>query len=92
MNMTDIDFVAGLKSNMHACFDTPQGKEILKFLEQICQWSPTVFDSNETNDVISRDATRKIYGTIKTILTISPEQIVEIAVIVTGKQIGRAHV
>lgn len=79
MDMTDIKYVTGLKSNMHVCFDSEHGKEVLRFLENICHWTPNVLDSNDTNDIIARDASRKILGTIKTILTISPEQIVALA-------------
>ena len=79
MDLSNIDYVSGLKSNMHSCFDSPQGKEVLQYLEKICAWTPTVMDSNETNDIIARDATRKIYGTIQSILLLSPQQIVELA-------------
>ncbi len=79
MKMTDIEYVTGLKSNMHACFDNPQGKEVLLFLEQICHWTPSILESNDTNDIIARDASRKVLGTIKTILSINPEQIVALA-------------
>lgn len=77
--MTDIKYVTGLKSNMHVCFDSEHGKEVLRFLENICHWTPSVLDSNETNDIIARDASRKVLGTIKTLLTINPEQIVALA-------------
>ena len=77
--MTDIKYVTGLKSNMHVCFDSEHGKEVLRFLENICYWTPSVFNSNKTNDIIERDAARKVLGTIKTLLTISPEQIVALA-------------
>ena len=65
-----------LKQNMHVCFDSPQGKEVLNYLEVICGWAPTIYDSNETNAIIARDANRKIVGTIKTILMLTPSQII----------------
>lgn len=77
--MTDIRYVQTLKANMHATFDTPQGKEIMLFLEKIGSWYPTVFDTNETNAVIARDANRRLIGTLKTILTLSADQIVQAA-------------
>lgn len=79
MNLTDLDYVKGLKSNFHATFDSPQGIESLKFIKEIGGWNPTIFDSNETNDIIARDANRKLIGTINTILMLSAEQIVTLA-------------
>ena len=65
-----------LKQNMHICFDSPQGKEVMNYLEGICGWVPSIYDSNETNAIIARDANRRIIGTIKTLLMITPEQII----------------
>ena len=79
MSMTDIKYVSGLKSNLHATFDSPQGKEAMKFMEKIGSWYPNIMDSNETNDIIARDATRRLLGTIKTILELSADQIVTLA-------------
>lgn len=75
MNLKNKDEIALLKSSMHTVFDTPQGKEVMAFIEQIGSWTPTVFDSLETNEVIARDANRRLIGTIKTFLELSPEQI-----------------
>lgn len=76
MNLSNRDEVVAIQSNLHACFDTPQGKEAMKFIEQIGSWYPTVFDSLETNEVVARDANRRLIGTIKTFLELSPEQII----------------
>ena len=70
-----IDEARALKSNVHATFESPSGKEVMKYLEKIGSWYPTVSDSNDTNDIIARDANRRLLGTIKTILILSPEQI-----------------
>jgi hypothetical protein len=70
------DEAAALKSNMHTTFESPQGKEIMRFIEKIGNWTPTVFDSMDTNDIIARDANRRLIGTLKTIMEISPDQIV----------------
>lgn len=79
MNLTNRDDVVALKSNLHATFDSPQGKEAMKFMEKIGGWIPTNFDSGDTNEIIARDANRRLLGTIKTILELSPEQIVVMA-------------
>jgi hypothetical protein len=79
IDMTNLEQVRALKSNLHATFDSSQGKEAMKFMKDISGWFPTVFDSNETNDIIARDANRRLLGTIRTILELSPEQLVALA-------------
>ena len=79
IDLTDIDQVKELKSNLHATFDSPQGQDAMAFIEQIGRWTPTIMDSMETNDIIARDANRRLVGTIKTILLCNAEQIVAAA-------------
>ena len=78
-NLTDIRFVKDLQSNLRASLDTPAGKEVMRFIESIGGWTPNIFDTLETNEVIARDATRRLIGTLKTLLELSPEQIVALA-------------
>lgn len=79
MDMTNIDEVRALKSNLHATFDTTQGKEAMKFMQEIGGWFPSVFDSMDTNAIIARDANRRLLGTVRTILDLKAEQIVAYA-------------
>lgn len=79
IDLAKIEDVKTLKANLRATFETAQGKESMKFIEQIGSWYPKVTDSTETNDIISRDANRRLIGTLKTILECSAEQIVELA-------------
>lgn len=79
MNLTNKDDVVALQSNLHVVFDSPQGKEVMRFIEQIGSWTPTVYDSIDTNEVIARDANRRLIGTLKTLLELSTEQIVLLA-------------
>ena len=79
IDLTKRDEAAALISNLHATFDSPQGKEAMAFMEQIGGWVPTNFDSGDTNDIIARDANRRLIGTIKTLLTLGPEQVVALA-------------
>ena len=79
MNLSNVEEIKALQANLHACFGSPQGKEVLKYMEQLCHWTPTIYDSNDTNDIIARDASRKIYGTIKTFLELNPEQLAALA-------------
>lgn len=77
--LTDIRYVKDLQSNLRASLDTPAGKEVMRFMESIGGWTPTIFDSLDTNEVIARDATRRLIGTLKSLLELSPEQVVAIA-------------
>ena len=70
------DEAAALKSNMHATFESPQGKEVMRFIEKIGTWIPSIYDSMDTNAIVSRDANRRLIGTLKTIIELSPDQIV----------------
>ena len=76
--MTDRDYVVGLKSNMHAVFDTPQGKEVMKFLEEKCCWYQSVLVPANPDLTLINDGRRQVLATIKTMLELTPDQIVEI--------------
>ena len=77
-NLTDIRYVKDLQNNLRI-FDSEQGKEVMRFLESIGGWTPNIFDTLETNEVIARDANRRLIGTIKTLLELTPEAIVQLA-------------
>jgi hypothetical protein len=79
INLADPKEAKALKSNVHATFDSPQGKEVMKFMEQIGSWTPNVMDPMDTNSIVARDANRRLIGTLKTILEISSDQIVALA-------------
>jgi len=79
MNMKDINFVQGLKSNMHTVFDGPSGQEVMKYLEISCGWYKSVFDPQDPNMTLINDGKRQVIATIKTILELSPEQLVSLA-------------
>lgn len=70
-----LDEIRVLKQCMHTTFDSDSGQEVMKFLEKIGSWTPNVYDSIETNEIIARDANRRLIGTIKTFLELTPEQI-----------------
>jgi len=75
-DLRDINVVREVKSNMHATFDTPQGKEVMAFLEQTCCWYQSVFVPNSPEMTMINDGKRQVLATIKTILALSPEQLV----------------
>ena len=76
-DLKDIDNVKELQSNLRATLDTPQGKEIIAFLEDACGW----FDFSETdpNMILIKHGKRQVLATLKTLLLHSAEQIVTIA-------------
>ena len=70
-----IDEAKALKANIHATFESPQGKETMVYMEKIGSWFPTVYDSGDTNEIIARDANRRLIGTLKSIMTLTADQI-----------------
>jgi len=79
MNLKDVEEAAALKSNMHATFDTPQGKEVMEFLEKSCCWYNSCFDPSHPDLALINDGKRQVLATIKTILKCSPQQIAAMA-------------
>lgn len=75
--LTDIDYVKGLKANLRATLDTDAGKEVIKFLEQLCGWYD--FTETDTNRILISHGKRQVLATIKTLIELTPEQIVAIA-------------
>ena len=73
-----IDEAKALKQNIHSTFESPQGKETMKYLEKIGGWTPSIYDSGDTNEIIARDANRRLIGTLKTIMNLTADQIVKI--------------
>lgn len=82
--MTDIKYVEGLKSNFHATFDTPQGKEVMSYLEKSCCWYRSVYDPQSPELTLINDGKRQVLATIKTILECSPDQIQQVAMRAEG--------
>lgn len=76
INLSNIEDVKALQSNFRASLDTPQGKEVMVFLEQICGWYD--FQEREQNTILINHGKRQILATIKTLLRLKPEEIVAI--------------
>lgn len=79
MNLTNINEVKALQSNIHATFDTPQGKEVMRFLEVSCGWYESVFDVVDKERILVNAGRREVVATIKTLLENSAESIVALA-------------
>jgi len=76
--LTDIDYVRGLKQNIETTFGSPQGKEVMEFLEESCGWYQSVFDPKNEGVTLINDGKRQVIATIKTILRLSPDEIVSL--------------
>lgn len=74
--LTDLNYVKGLKSNLRASLDTEAGKEVMKFLEELCGWYD--FKESGTNEILIAHGGRRIVATLKTLMELTPEQIVAI--------------
>lgn len=79
MKMTNIEDVKGLQSNLHATFDTPQGQEVMRWLEDIVGYDASVFDPLSRENTWIQDGKRQVVATIKTLLKHKAEDIVSLA-------------
>ena len=75
-NLTDISYVKGLQSNLRTSLDTPQGREVMKFLEASCGWYQSVFDPVNRDMCLVNDGKRQVLATLKTLMELTPEQVV----------------
>ncbi len=78
-NLTDIRYVKDLQSNLRATFESSAGKEVMDFLENACGWYESVFDPVNRDIVLLNAGKREVLATIKTLLKLTPEQIVAMA-------------
>lgn len=78
-DLTNIDEVKGLQGNIITTFGTPQGQEVLEFLEDACGWYESIFDPDNKDRILINAGRREVIATIKTFLKHSPEQIVAMA-------------
>lgn len=61
---------------MRATFETPSGKEVLKYLEQSCGWYESIYDPVNKDRILVNAGRREVVATIKSFLELSPEQVV----------------
>ena len=75
-DLKNIDEVKALQSNLRATLGTPEGKEVIKFLEELCGWYD--FQQVDPNAILVSHGRRQVLATIKTLLKLTPEQIVTV--------------
>jgi hypothetical protein len=76
IDLSSLDDVKILQSNLRASLGTDQGKEVVKFLEEICGW----YDFSEINPdmILIKHGKRQVLATLKTLLELTAEQVVEV--------------
>lgn len=79
MNLQDVNAVKALIGDVRTVFETPQGKNVMKFLEQACGWYESIFDPVNKDIILINAGKREVVATLKTLLQSSPEQIVAMA-------------
>ena len=79
INLTNIKDVKAIHANMRSTFDTPQGKEVMEFLEEACGWYESIFDPENEHRTIINAGRREVVATIKTFLKHSPDEIIRLA-------------
>lgn len=77
INLQNIEDVKGLQSNLRASLDTPQGKEVMKYLDELCGWYD--FSETDTNTILIKHGKRQVLATLKTLIRLPAEQIVALS-------------
>lgn len=72
-NLGNLQEVQGLQASMRI-LETPQGKEVMKFLEEICGWYD--FAEADPNLILIKHGKRQVLATLKTLLEQKAEVIV----------------
>ena len=79
MDLKNRDYVKNLQSDIRAVFDTPAGKEVMKFLELSCGWYQSIFNPVDRDLTLINDGKRQVVATLKTFIEFDADKIVEIA-------------
>lgn len=74
IDLRNIEDVKALQSNLQATLATEPGKEVVKFLEEICGWYE--FSETDVNKILMGHGKRQVLATIKSLLELTPEQVV----------------
>jgi hypothetical protein len=81
IDLARLDDVKALQSNLRSSIETPPGKEVMKFLEEICGWYD--FAETEPNQILIKHGKRQVLATLKTLL----EQPAEVIVALSQKEL-----
>ncbi len=78
INLRLLDDVKTLQSNLRSSLGTPQGKEVITFLEELCGWYD--FQEEHPDRILVKHGRRQVLATIKTLLECTPDQIVALQI------------
>jgi len=79
MKLTDIEYVKGLQKNLRASLETPQGQEVMKFLEVLVGYDSSIYDPTSKENTWVRDGVRQVVSTLKSLMKNKAEDIVSLA-------------
>jgi len=79
MDLKDIKDAKAISSNVRSVFGTPQGKEVMKFLEESCGWYESIFDPDNRDRILLNAGRREVVATLKTLQVLTAEQISALA-------------
>ena len=74
IDLSNIDEVKALQTNLRAVLGEGTGKEVMNFLEQVCGWYD--FQDTDPDMILIKHGKRQVLATIKTLLKLTPDQIV----------------
>ena len=77
INLQNIEDVKVLQAHLRSSLDTPQGKEVMVFLEEICGWYD--FSETEPNKILMAHGKRQVLATLKTLLRLNAEDVSSLA-------------
>jgi hypothetical protein len=77
IDLSSVEDVKTLKNNLRHSLETDPGKEVIKFLEQICGWYD--FKETDPNSILIAHGKRQVLATLKTLMKLDADQVVEIA-------------
>lgn len=79
IDLSKIEDVRMLQADLRASLGTTHGQAVIKFLEQpgMCGWYD--FSETDPNQILIKHGKRQILATIKTLLELTPDQIVALA-------------
>lgn len=73
IDLTDLKQVRMIQQEMHQVFDSPSGKTVMGFLEDICGWYD--FNREDPDAILIAHGKRQVIATIKTLLDHPAEQV-----------------
>ena len=72
IDIKDIEYIKNLQSDLR----TPQGQQIIAFLEEACGYDNSVYVPGNPDMTLINDGKRQIVATLKTLLKLKPEEFV----------------